>query len=118
MPTSLLSATAHVFLSTPDKYLGMLTDYFAEYGAVARSGRAGNIELSYGRATLLADHHSLHLTAEGDDETGLAYVKFAIANHLLEFASKEKPRIVWTGDGLRGQRRHSSAKCALLRPGI
>ncbi len=102
MPGTHLSATARVVLPTPNKYLDQLTDYFAEHGRVTKSGNAGCIELSFGRATVKADNQSLLFTAEGEDETGLAYMKYAIANHVLEFARNDNPKIVWVGDGAAG----------------
>ena len=100
MPQIRLSATARVVVSTPVDYLNRLMDHFSEHGAVTRSGCKGKIDLSFGRATIRADdHQGLFLLAEGEDETGLAYMKYAIANHVVEFAQGESPKIVWVGDG-------------------
>lgn len=100
MPEIRLSARAHVSVSMPDNYLNRLMAHFSEHGRVTRSDRKGKIDLSFGSATIEADdRHGLLLSAEGDDETGLAYMKYAIANHLVEFAKNEAPKIVWSGDG-------------------
>lgn len=98
-----LSATARVTLPTPVHYLNKLADHFAEYGEVVRTTeRKGQIELVYGSATIEADDQSLFLLAESGDETGLAYMKYALANHVIEFASQENPKIVWAGHGAAG----------------
>ncbi|MHC1550400.1 DUF2218 domain-containing protein [Phyllobacterium sp. K27] len=97
-----LTATARVNLPTPLHYLNKLADHFAEHGEVVRTERTGQIELSYGTATIEADEESLLLRAESVDETGLAYMKYAIADHVIEFASKEEPKIIWAGHGTAG----------------
>lgn len=100
MPEIRLSASARVSVSAPDDHLNKLMDHFSEHGAVARSDRKGKIDLSFGSATIEAnDHQGLFLLVEGDDETGLAYMKYAIANHVVEFAYKDSPKIIWVGDG-------------------
>ncbi|EJN02182.1 siderophore-interacting protein [Phyllobacterium sp. YR531] len=97
-----LSATARVNLSTPMHYFNKLADHFAEHGEVVRTERKGQIVLSYGTATIEADEECLLLQAESDDETGLAYMKYAIADHVIEFARTEEPIIVWAGHGAAG----------------
>ncbi|MEP7456501.1 siderophore-interacting protein [Phyllobacterium sp. SB3] len=97
-----LSATARVDLSTPLHYFNKLADHFAEHGDVVRTERTGQIELGYGTAIIEADDKCLFLRAESDDETGLAYMKYAIADHVIEFARKEEPKIIWAGHGAAG----------------
>lgn len=97
-----LSATARVSLPTPLVYFNKLTNHFAEHGEVTKAGHKGQIELSYGIATIEAGDDTLLLSAESDDETGLAYMKHAIAEHVIEFARRERPKIVWAGDGTSG----------------
>lgn len=102
MQNTRLTATARVNLPTPLHYLNQLADHFAEHGDVVRTERTGQIELSYGTATIEADEESLLLRAESVDETGLAYMKYAIADHVIEFARKEDPKIIWAGHGAAG----------------
>ncbi|RCS24386.1 siderophore-interacting protein [Phyllobacterium salinisoli] len=102
MQHSRLSATARVTLSKPDLIMGKLLEHFAEYADISRSDGRGQIALSYGRAMIEADSDSLTFHAEGEDDSGLAYMKHAMAEHVLEFAHDETPRIVWTGDGAVG----------------
>lgn len=102
MPEIRLSATARVIVSTPDQYLKRLTDYFSEHGDVSLAARKGRIALPFGTATIEADDDSLSLRTEGEDETGLAYMKYAIANQMLELANEEKPKIIWAGDCAAG----------------
>ncbi|KXF77456.1 phage tail protein [Paramesorhizobium deserti] len=102
MQHSLLSATARVTLSQPDVILGRLIEHFSEYADISTAERRGEIALSYGRAIVEADDESLTFRAEGEDDTGLAYMKHAVAEHILEFADGQQPKIVWVGDGVAG----------------
>ncbi|SFJ26965.1 NADPH-dependent ferric siderophore reductase, contains FAD-binding and SIP domains [Phyllobacterium sp. CL33Tsu] len=102
MPDTILRASARIALTNPALHLNKLLDHFSEHGDVTRRREGGTIGLTYGKADLAADGDSLSLTAEGEDETGLAYMKYALANHVLEFARAERPRIVWEGDGAVG----------------
>ena len=110
-----LTATARVNLPTPVHYLDKLTDHFAEHGDVVRTARRGQIALSYGTATIEADEESLFLHAESTDETGLAYMKYSIAEHVIEFARHEQPKIVWAGHGSAGSPCPISARCRSFR---
>lgn len=103
MQHSRLSATARVTLSQPHIIMGKLLEHFLEHDAdIVTAERRGEIGLPYGRAMVEADDESLTFRAEGDDDTGLAYMKYAVAEHVLEFANGENPRIVWSGDGAAG----------------
>ena len=102
MPETLLRASARVALANPTLHLDKLLDYFSEHGAVTRFDCRGTIGLSFGMALIEAEGDGLRLVAEGEDETGLAYMKYALANHVIEFAGKEHPRIIWSGDGAAG----------------
>jgi NADPH-dependent ferric siderophore reductase len=97
-----LTATARVNLSTPVHYFNKLADHFAEHGEVVRTERTGQIDLVYGTAIIEVEEGCLFLRAESGDETGLAYMKYAIANHVIEFAGREDPRIIWAGHGAAG----------------
>lgn len=97
-----LRATASVALADPDKVFRRICQHFAEHGAVAVDGRRGTIETDFGIARLSACDTTLTLDASGRDQTGLAYVKLSLAEHLLAFAEGQGPSIVWHGDGAAG----------------
>ncbi|PYE89540.1 siderophore-interacting protein [Phyllobacterium leguminum] len=102
MQHSRLSATTRVTLSQPHILMGKLLDHFSEHADITMTERRGEFALPYGRAVVEADDVSLTFHTEGDDDTGLAYMKYAVAEHVLEFAEGETPRIVWSGDGAAG----------------
>ncbi len=98
----MLKASAEVVLSSPEDIMKRLCAHFTEHGEVTRNGRCSRIQTGFGTANLEACERCLKLFAEGTDDTALAYVKLAVAEHLLHFAAAEKPRIVWQGDGAAG----------------
>lgn len=95
-------ASADVRLADPQAMLHGLCDYFAEFGRVSIDGGTGTIETDFGRARLAADGPSLSLGAESSDETGLAFVKLSLAEHLVRLAGPHRPSIVWQGHGAAG----------------
>ena len=98
----LLKASAEVVLSSPEDIMKRLCAHFNEHGNVTVTGRCSRIQTGFGTANLEACERCLKLFAEGTDDTALAYVKLAVAEHLLHFAAAERPRIVWQGDGEAG----------------
>lgn len=96
-------ASTEVVLSCPQDVMTRLCAYFSEHGNVSVEGSCSRIDTGFGSASLEACERCLKVLAEGRDDTSLAYVKLAIAEHLLHFASAESPRIVWRGDGAAGQ---------------
>lgn len=102
MTSSLLRAEARVALAGPIRIMDKLCEHFVEHGRVERSERSARLDFTYGSAAVDADGESLHLRAEGAEATGLAYVKWSLAEHILGFAEGETPRISWSGDGAAG----------------
>lgn len=95
----MLKATAEVTLEEPLEIMTRLCAHFVEHGEVRVEGRRGRIETAFGRAGLEAGERSLRLVAQGRDDATLAYVKLSLAEHIIQFAKGERPRIVWRGDG-------------------
>jgi NADPH-dependent ferric siderophore reductase len=98
-----LKASTEIVLSSPQDIMKRLCAHFAEHGEVSVEGTSSRIDTAFGSACMEACERCLKVFAEGRDDTSLAYVKLAIAEHLLDFASAESPSIVWQGDGAAGQ---------------
>ncbi len=98
----ILRAEAKVALTGPVQIMDKLCDHFIEHGKVDRLERSARVEFEYGSASVEADDNNLYLRAEGPDATGLAYVKWSLAEHILDFVKGETPRIAWDGDGAAG----------------
>ncbi|WP_114944606.1 siderophore-interacting protein [Microvirga calopogonii] len=102
MTSSFLRAEARVALAGAIQVMDKLCGHFVEHGRVERFERSARLDFVYGSAAVEADDGSLVVRAEGADPTGLAYVKWSLAEHILGFAEGETPRISWTGDGAAG----------------
>lgn len=102
LPPRHLKAQARIELAEPHDMMERLCTHFTEHGRVSRELGQARIETDFGAAGLTAGNRSLLLEASASDATGLAYVKLALAEHILSFAATEQPRIRWTGDGAAG----------------
>lgn len=96
------SASTEVRLLSPEPVMLRLCAHFREFGEVTVNGPCSRIETGFGIAGLEACKGCLRISAEGKDEAALAYVKLALAEHLLNFAIDEQPEIIWYGDGAAG----------------
>jgi hypothetical protein len=88
-----LTASAEIALSSPEEIMLKLCAHFREHGDVTVEGKCGRIETGFGTAGFEACERCLKVFAEGKDDTALAYVKLAVAEHLLHFAAADKPTI-------------------------
>jgi len=95
------TATAEILLPSPAEVMSRLCDRFSEYGAVSGEGRCRRIETGFGTADVEDCGRCLKICAAGHDEVALAYVKLAMAEHLLSLAG-DSTSIVWYGDGVAG----------------
>lgn len=96
------SAETRVVFPHSRELMAKLCSHFEEHGRVTQNENRADIETDFGHAKLHADADALTIEARGSDETYLAFIKLAMAEHLLTFAGDEKPKIVWTGDGAVG----------------
>lgn len=97
----IFTATAEVVLPSPSQTLQRLCARFSEFGDVSGQGRCRRIETGFGTAEVEDCGRCLRICAAGRDEASLAFVKLAMAEHLLNM-SDERPSIVWSGDGSAG----------------
>lgn len=92
------TASTEVKLASPEPVMLRLCAHFREFGEVTVSGACSRIETGFGIAGLEACKGCLKISAQGSDEAALAYVKLALAEHLLNFAIDEEPEIIWRCD--------------------
>jgi len=96
------TASAEVRLAAPEPVMLRLCARFREFGDVTVDGACSRIETGFGVAGLEACKGCLRISAQGRDEVALAYVKLALAEHLLSLEIGDRPEIVWQGDGAAG----------------
>ena len=97
-----MHAAARIPLSAPEDVMRQLCEHFVEHCAVTVDGGKAMFDTDYGTAHLECEGGCLCVNAYGLDEGTLTFVKMALAEHIVEFAEAENPRIVWTGDGQVG----------------
>ncbi|GGE14112.1 NADPH-dependent ferric siderophore reductase [Aureimonas endophytica] len=93
-----LKAEALLAYAEAPALMDRLCDHFVEHASVSRDGASAHLSTDYGEAAMRAAPDRLHVTVEAGDETSLAYMKMAVAEHVIEFA-RPAPSIAWTGDG-------------------
>jgi hypothetical protein len=91
MPTS----EARVATETPSRYLGQLCKHFQHKLPVTLDERSGSITFSAGVCTLQAGDDALVMQVEAANAEDLARVEDVVARHLLRFAFRSPPEIIW-----------------------
>lgn len=99
-----LSASTRFALADPNRIMNKLLDHFVEHAEVERADGAAQFRSAFGKADLRWDDETVSFDVQSGDDTGLAYMKLSIAEHVLGFLDKDeaRPRIVWQGDGVAG----------------
>ena len=87
---------ARVVTETPARYLGQLCKHFQHRLPVTLEAQTGQITFEAGVCDLTADDAVLLLRCESTDAAGLERVQEVVARHLLRFAFRTPPEIVWT----------------------
>jgi hypothetical protein len=88
-------STAQVESERASIYLQQLCKHFAHKLAVEFTPERGMIPFSVGTCRLEAVGNILTLRAEAEDDERLAQLQDIIARHLLRFAFRAPPEIVW-----------------------
>jgi NADPH-dependent ferric siderophore reductase len=95
------TATAEVALPSPGQVMRGLCARISEFGEISGHGRCRRIETGFGTADIEDCGRCLRICAAATDEAALAYVKLAMAEHLISLLDSA-PSIVWLGDGPAG----------------
>jgi len=90
------SATARVATTLPRRYMTQLCKHFEHRLAVSYDDTQGSIAFQAGICRLAVEPDALVMTVEAADETALPQLQDVVARHLLRFAFREPPAIVWT----------------------
>ncbi|MGI6854394.1 DUF2218 domain-containing protein [Mesorhizobium sp. 1B3] len=99
--SGIFTASTEVLLPSPQHVMERLCAHFSEYGEVELRQGCCRIDTGFGIADVEDCGKCLRICATGKDEVALAYVKLALAEHVLNFADGS-PAIVWQGDGAAG----------------
>jgi hypothetical protein len=86
---------ARVPTGTPARYLGQLCKHFAHRLPVTQNDTTGSIAFPAGLCRLAVDGETLILRVEAEDGERMAQTQDVVARHLLRFAFRDPPGIVW-----------------------
>ncbi len=89
------AATAQVATELPRRYMTQLCKHFEHRLPVTLAEDSGHITFAAGTCALRAEAGSLVMTVEAADAEVLAQMEGVVARHLLRFAFREPPEIVW-----------------------
>jgi hypothetical protein len=89
------STTARVPTELPRRYMTQLCKHFEHRLSVAYDETQGSIRFPAGECRLTAEPDALVMTVEASDEAALPQLQDVVARHLLRFAFREPPQIVW-----------------------
>jgi hypothetical protein len=88
-------SNATVSTLTPRRFLVQLCKHFEHKLAVTQEADSGSIAFSVGTCRLRSTSDTLVLQAEADSAENLAQLQDVVARHLLRFAFRAPPEIVW-----------------------
>jgi hypothetical protein len=89
------AATARVGTATPRRYMTQLCKHFEHRLAVSYDEAQGSIAFQAGTCRLAAEPDALVMTVEAADAADLPQLQDVVARHLLRFAFRQPPEIVW-----------------------
>ena len=89
------AATARVSTDLPRRYMTQLCKHFEHRLAVSYDETQGSIQFQAGLCRLMTEPDTLVMTVETPDEAALPQLQDVVARHLLRFAFREPPEIVW-----------------------
>ena len=92
-------STSRVTTDAPRRYLGQLCKHFEHKLPVTLAEQSGRIEFATGVCTLAAEPDCLVMQVEAPDEAALSTLEDVVARHLLRFAFRQPPEIVWARAG-------------------
>jgi hypothetical protein len=90
------TSISRVATAVPRRYMGQLCKHFEHKLPVLLEAESGRIEFPAGICTLAAETDTLVLRVQAEDDPGLDRLEDVVARHLLRFAFREPPQIVWT----------------------
>jgi len=91
----MVAATARVSTELPRRYMTQLCKHFEHRLTVAYDETHGSIAFQAGMCRLAVEPDTLVMTVETPDEAAMPQLQDVVARHLLRFAFREPPEIVW-----------------------
>lgn len=91
-----MTSVARVATTSPARYLGQLCKHFAHKIPARHDNESGRIEFPFGQCELATGPELLVMCVSAPDADSLTRMEEVIASHLLRFAFREPPEVVWS----------------------
>ena len=90
-----MTSVARVNTPSPARYMGQLCKHFAHKIPASFDADSGRIEFPFGLCELAIGDDLLVMCVSAANDADLAQMEDVIARHLLRFAFREPPEVVW-----------------------
>jgi hypothetical protein len=92
----LLSATAFVATSRPDRYIKQLVSHFGNKVKTELTDEGGRLEFDFGLCELKAAPTGIELIGTAEDAAQLETLKDVVARHLVRLGVNDQLTVSWT----------------------
>lgn len=90
-----MTSVARVTTGSPARYMGQLCKHFAHKIPASFDADTGRIEFPFGLCELATAEDLLVMCVSAANDEDLARMEDVIARHLVRFAFREPPEVVW-----------------------
>ena len=92
----LVSATAFVLTSRPERYVKQLVSHFGNKVNTELTDEGGRLEFDFGVCELKAAPTGIELIGTAEDAAQLETLKDVVARHLVRFGVNDQLTVTWT----------------------
>jgi len=93
---SVVSATAFVVTSRPERYIKQLVSHFGNKVKTELTDGGGRLEFDFGRCDLKAAPTGIELIGTAEDVAQLETLKDVVARHLVRFGANDQLSVSWS----------------------
>jgi hypothetical protein len=90
-----MTSVARVTTDSPARYMGQLCKHFAHKIQASFDADSGRIAFPFGLCELATGEDLLVMCVSAANDEDLARMEDVIARHLVRFAFREPPQVVW-----------------------
>ena len=92
----LVSSTAFVVTSRPERYIKQLVSHFGNKVKTELTDEGGSLEFEFGVCELKAAPTGIELSGTAEDAAQLETLKDVVARHLVRFGVNDQLTVTWT----------------------
>jgi hypothetical protein len=92
----LVSATAFVATSRPERYIKQLVSHFGNKVETELTDEGGRLQFDFGICELKTSPSGIELIGTAEDEAQLETLKDVVARHLVRFGANDQLEVTWS----------------------